>query len=331
MTKKKKQDIRLNNDLRKAYTQDFRKFLESHTDNPKYQEYDSALKVAKVRINDAFKTAKEVVERAYKPEDVATLQKLQRKYNTVDATGKDSCFYFAVVDNKGNEVKVLDSYNDEVAKRRHFDFTLQGSLTGSQWDKQNDFAQAFYRAEMKEVGLNPDCRIENSDKHSNPHLTVQQNKISEWLKGDNGTSANLIDDWKHSYALDVIGSGGCKSRAIPCTEKEFAVFELMLLAKQNLVKAHEEWIGAIVKAQNAVAETIKNCRTKSEIDSIAKEYKWKPNVSINKTFGTAMVVDPRGLKSITDTILGYAKKQTREEKIAIARQALAETHSKLAN
>jgi hypothetical protein len=331
MTNKKKQDIRLNNDLRKAYVQDFRRFLESHTDNPKYQEYDSALKVAKVRIADAFKTAKKVVERAYIPEDVATFQKLQRRYSTVDATSKDSCFYFAVVDSKGKQVKELDEYNDEVSKKRHFDFNLQGSMTGSQWDKQNEFAQAFYRTEMKQVGLNPDCSIENSDKHQNPHLTIQQNKISDWIKGDNGASGDLITKWKNDYSLDIIGSGGCRSRAIPCTEKEFAVFELMLLAKQNLVKAHEEWIGAIVKAQNAVAETIKSCRTKSEIDSIAKEYNWKPNVSINKTFGTAMVVDPRGLKSITDTILGYTKKQTREEKIAIARQALAQTHSKLAN
>ena len=49
-----------------------------------------------------------VVTRLYKPVDVADLKRLQKKYNTIDATAKDSCFYFAVVDNNGKTVKELD-------------------------------------------------------------------------------------------------------------------------------------------------------------------------------------------------------------------------------
>ena len=39
---KKQQDIRLNKDYRNAYIKDFRRFLESKTDNPKYEAFLSA-------------------------------------------------------------------------------------------------------------------------------------------------------------------------------------------------------------------------------------------------------------------------------------------------
>ncbi len=97
----KRKDIRLNKDYRTAYIKDFRRFLESKNDNPKYEAFLSAKTLCKTRIADAFKLATKVVHRVYKPEDVSTLQGLQKKYNTVDATAKDSCFYFAVVDSKG--------------------------------------------------------------------------------------------------------------------------------------------------------------------------------------------------------------------------------------
>ena len=113
---KKQRDIRLNKDYRTAYIKDVRRFFESKTDNPKYEAFLSAKTLCKTRIDDAFKVAKKVVTRLYKPEDVSTLQSLQKKYNTVDATGKDSCFFFAVVDSKGKPVMELDSCNDEVEK-----------------------------------------------------------------------------------------------------------------------------------------------------------------------------------------------------------------------
>ena len=108
----KKKDIRLNKDYRTAYIKDFRRFLESKKDNPKYEAFLSAKTLCKTRIDDAFKTATNVVTRLYKPVDVADLKRLQKKYNTIDATGKDSCFYFAVVDSNGKRVKELDRYND---------------------------------------------------------------------------------------------------------------------------------------------------------------------------------------------------------------------------
>ena len=128
--------------------------------------------------------------------------------------------------------------------------------------------------------------------------------------------------WKENYALDIIGSGGCRSRAIPCTESEFATFELMLIAKADVVKTHQDWIGSILRATDLVGEQIKAMKTKSEIDLLAKEYNWEPQISLNKVFGSALVVNPASVKSMTDSILGYERKPSKEEKIATAKIAL---------
>ena len=319
---KKRQDIRLNKDYRTAYIKDFRRFLESNKDNPKYEAFLSAKTLCKTRIDDAFKSATEVVHRVYKPKDVSTLQTLQKKYNTVDATAKDSCFYFAVVDSKGNKAKMLDEDNDEVDKKKHFNFELDGSLANSEYDHDDSFAYAWYREELKANGYNPDIDIEQKGNRSNPHHSTMSNSNRQWLKGNDGSSTNWFKVWKENYALDIIGSSGCRSRAIPCTEQEFATFELMLIAKADVVKTHQDWIGSILRATDLVGEQIKAMKTKSEVDLLAKEYNWEPQISLNKVFGSALVVNPASGKSMTDSILGYERKPSKEEKIATAKIAL---------
>ena len=109
----KKKDVRLNKDFRNAYIKDFRSFLEIQTNNPKYQSILEARENCKGKIDNAFSTAKAVLERRFNPTDVSDLRRLQRKYTTVDSVGKDSCFYMAVVDDTGKEVRELDDSNDE--------------------------------------------------------------------------------------------------------------------------------------------------------------------------------------------------------------------------
>ena len=43
---------------------------------------------------------------------------------------------------------------------------------------------------------------------------------------------------------------------------------------------------------------------------------------LNKVFGNALVVNPASVKSMTDSILGYERKPSKEEKIAHAKIAL---------
>ena len=84
----KKKDIRLNKDYRTAYIKDFRRFLESKSDNPKYEAFLSAKTLCKTRISEAHKTAKEVVTRLYKPVDVADLKIQVKKENIEEVAMK---------------------------------------------------------------------------------------------------------------------------------------------------------------------------------------------------------------------------------------------------
>jgi len=183
---------------------------------------------------------------------------------------------------------------------------------------------------MKANGLNPDCNIEHSGNQNNPALSTHQNNNGDWLKGSSGSSSNYVQKWNDDFALDIIGTGGCRSRAIPCTNSEYITFEMMHLAKQQVVKCHQEWIGSIVRAVKIVGETIQASKYKSEVDALAKVYNWEPSVSIHKSFGTALTINPSSTKNMTDEILGYSVKPTKEDKIKLAKIALKEHLSAVA-
>ena len=119
-------EIRLNAGKRKSLTNDYRRHCESLSTELK-DKYNKAREEATSAIASAFETATTVVQRRFPLEDVATLQELQRKHNTINAVGNDSCFFFKVTD----APKVLDQYNDEVEKSKHFSFELDGSINGS--------------------------------------------------------------------------------------------------------------------------------------------------------------------------------------------------------
>ena len=104
-----KKEVRLNANKRKSLVIDFRKHCES-LDTHEKESFKQSRDDAKSIIDSSFDTMKEVVERRFPLEDVATLQSLQRKHNTINAVGTDSCFFMKVTD----APKVLDDYNDEV-------------------------------------------------------------------------------------------------------------------------------------------------------------------------------------------------------------------------
>ena len=154
-------EIRLNANKRKSLTNDYRRHEETKDSHEK-EEFFQSREIAKEAIDSAFTTMKDVVERRFELADVATLQTLQKKYNTVNAVGTDSCFFMKVLD-----TKVLDEYNDEVDKSNHFSFELDGAYDGAGYRRYGssnsgkNFAYAMYREDMKKVGLNPDCNIES--------------------------------------------------------------------------------------------------------------------------------------------------------------------------
>ena len=331
-----KKQVRLIADKRKACVIDFRKHCES-LDTHEKEEFKQARDDAKSTIESSFDTCRDVVQRRFKLEDVAILQRLQRDYNTVNAVGSDSCFFFKVID----APKVLDRYNDEVDKSRHFSFELDGSLDGDYGSRYGsgssnngkNFAYAMYREEMKAVGLNPDCNIEadiqaeskSSDQRysrtTNPYLSQCRNDNNHFLQGGKG-GTNYFQSWKDKHALYIIGTGGCRSRAIPCTDLEFAKFEMMIQAKQNVVTKHTKWIQTVVARVNRFKEVIKSMTKFSQVENFANHEKiqWKidPEILADK-FGMDLVIS---IDDAADSIMNIgAPKPTREEKILAWKKA----------
>ena len=320
-------EIRLNANKRKSLVKDYRRHCEEQDSHEK-EEFLQSREVCNDTIESTFALAKEVVERKYELDDVATLRSLQKKYNTVNACGTDSCFYFTVLD-----AKEVDQYGDEVEKRKHFSFHLDGRYnngggyhyqSGSSSSGKN-VAYALYREDMKKVGLNPDCNIEADitydkgtdryDRRSNPWLSQCRNDNDAWLSGKQG-GTNHYQSWEDKHKLSVIGTGGCRSGAIPCTELEFAKFEMMHHAKEDMVLKHTKWIQTVVAKVERFEQGIKQMTKFSQVEKFASHSKvnWKISKEIlADKIGMDIVVS---IDDLADSIEAIGKpKETREDKI----------------
>ena len=319
-------EIRLNAGKRKSLTNDYRRHCETQHSHEKEDFFDSREKATEA-ITSAFATMKDVVERRFKLEDVATLERLQRDYNTVNAVGTDSCFFMKVLDKK-----VLDSAGDEEDKSNHFSFELDGGFDSANYrsygssNHGKNFPYAMYREDMKKVGLNPDCNIESDitnaengndsySRRSNPYLAQCRNDNHAWLQGGQG-GTNLYDEWKGKYQLHIIGTGGCRSRAIPCNDLEYAKFDMMHQAKADVVLKHTKWIQTIVAKVKRFEQGIKQMTKFSQVEKFAKHPKvnWQisPEILADK-IGMDIVVS---IDDLADSIESIGKpKETKEEKI----------------
>ena len=249
---------RLNTDLRKKIGG----LILSHFENEKTTElenFKSAKEDIDVAYNRAFKTATKIVQRAYPTSDVATLNAFKKKYGSAcDVVAKDSCFYFA-----NTEMKRADNSDENVAE--HFDFKLDASMSG-RFDSM-DFGIAYYRDELKAIGLNPEITIQNKaqDNRSNPHWTQEVDKIKNFLGYRN--EDGLYQGWKDKFSLDVIGTSYCRSRTIPCSNSEFNEMKLFKNARQSFVNTHYTWAESIFKDMRDINNALKDYKyVKDAID-----------------------------------------------------------------
>jgi len=324
-------EIRLNAGKRKSLVNDIRRHWEEK-DCPEKQDFLGAREDATEAIDSAFETMTKVVQRRFKPEHIfgdRSLTFYQKEYNTVDAVGTDSCFFMKVT----NAPKVLDKYDDEVEKSKHFSFELDGDTGGDYTSSHynsgssnngKNFAYAMYREDMKKVGLNPDCNIENDINNveatnrgykSNPYLSQCRNDNYDFLSGKQG-GTNHFQKCKDKFQLHIIGTGGCRSRAIPCSDLEFAKFEIMIQAKQDVILKHTKWLQVILAKVKVFEAGVKLMTKFSQVEKYASHPKinWNinPEILVDK-FGTDVVISIDNLADQTDNI--GQPKQTLDEKI----------------
>jgi len=269
----------------------------------------------------AFELARQVVERSYPKEDVATLQTFKKKYgDPCDVVAKDKCFYFAYTDK--------DADGEDKQTSQHFDFGLFGNLNGNEYgggEDSDQFAHAYFREELKANGCNPDIIAQQSGKDSNPHKTKHVDMCNKYLgknscsySNDNGTG--MTRNFNDQFNLDVIGTSHCRSRAIACTQDEYLIFCEWLEAKGRVVSTHQTWINSIMKQADQLKIGLKAYRYLSEGIELATELGIElDEAELVRTNSTGLTIyNPSNLANLIKGMKNQT--QTREQKIALRKQ-----------
>ena len=230
--------------------------------------------------DQTWKLAKEIVSRHYTPEDIKMAYHLQNKFENVDTIAKDSCFHF------GYQGQIEDYENDKPIMKdkyieNHFDFKLDGNINGQESGRQNDFAYAMYRDELKgRDGCNPDINVEQKfgkgdgeSNQSNPYWTKIDDANSKYLglSGGRDNYTSFAKEWNSDYVLDLIGREYCRDRSIACKENEYAILMNWQQAKGQLIMAHEKWITSVINQVGKIKTWLKSWKYLDEALDFAKK------------------------------------------------------------
>jgi hypothetical protein len=317
--------IRMNTELRNKLFNKMKNVFENE-DTQEREAFLQARETVDQQYTMASELAKEVVERSYPTDDVATLRTFKKKYgDPCDVVAKDKCFYFA-----HNED--VDDEGDIKETKSHFDFGLFGNLNGSEYDHEDGkrFAFAYYREDLKAKDCNPDIFAQQNENKDNPHKTKHVDECMKAL-GNVGSNVYSNDDnigmakeFNHPYFLDVIGTSYCRSRAIACTKNEYEAFETWRIAKGNLVTKHQTWIDTIQKQCDQLKIGLKAYRYLSEGIELATELGIQVDeAELIRTNSTGLTIyNPSNLASMIKGMKN--KNQSREAKI-LARKKYEES------
>jgi len=325
-----------------------RPFLEQELTQEK-EAFDQARETIKPLQDQTWKLAEQIVRRHYTDADVKMAYHLQNKFDNVNTIAKDSCFHFGYMNKADGDIDDCDGeYNDESRHNnqedkyitKHFDFRLDGNINGEESNRQNDFAYAYFRDELKgKVNkgekCNPDINIEQKwgngsgeENHSNPHWTQVDSANSRelGLSGGRDNQTCYAREWNNDYELDLIGREYCRDRQLNCDQKEFAILMTWQQAKQQLIMAHTKWIETVLEQLKVLKVGLRDHVYLEQSIDMAK----KMGLTISET--DILATTSKGIVvSYTDILNHLAslknKTQTREDKL-LALKKYNEEHAK---
>ena len=311
--------IRLNQEYRNKIANRMRVHLESE-DTQEKEKFFQMRESMKPLQDQTWKLAEEIVRRHYTPEDVKMAYHLQNKFDNVNTIAKDSCFHFGFM----GEVEDRDNNDKPIMKEKyiesHFDFKLDGNINGKESGRQNDFAYAMYRDELKgRENCNPDINIEQKDNQSNPHWTKVDDANSKYLglSGGRDNQTSFAREWNNDYVLDLIGREYCRDRSIGCNKEEYDVLMFWQQAKGQLIMAHEKWIESILNQMKEIKLGLKGYRYLDEAIELCTELGLNVNdAEIIRTNSMGLTIyNPKNLAERVKSMKN--KNITREQKIAL--------------
>jgi hypothetical protein len=206
-------------------------------------------------------------------------------------------------------------------------FKVDGSVESGSNSRMsgNKFAYAYFRDELKaQPECNPDINILMKDKDSN---NPYQRKICEandkYLglgHSDSSNHTSYQKEWDKDYSMDLIGREYCRDRQLMTTKENYETLIFWKNQKAQFVIAHENWVESIQNQMSEIKLGLKGYKYLDEALELATE--------LGLTIQDSEIIrtDSMGLtifnpKNLADRIKGMKNKvkQTREEKIAIAK------------
>jgi hypothetical protein len=267
--------LRLNQEFRNKISNRMRVGLEQENTQEKEDFFQKREKM-KALQDKTWKLAEKIVSRHYTPEDIKMAYHLQNKFENVDTIAKDSCFHFGYHGqeeerDEHDQTIMVDKYIES-----HFDFKLNGNINGQEDARQNDFACAMYRDELKgREGCNPDINIEQKDNQSNPHWQKFDDANAKYLglgnRSNTENHTSFSEKWNNDYVLDLIGREYCRDRSIKCEKAEYDMLMIWQQAKGQLIMAHEKWITSILNQVSKIKVWLKSWKYLDEALDFAKK------------------------------------------------------------
>ena len=315
--------IRLNSEYRNKGAVRFREHLEQENTQEK-EAYLQAWEQMKPLQDATWKLAETIVRRHYTDEDVKMAYHLQNKFDNVNTIAKDSCFHFGYMAEKGDSNLSEDDDDRQITK--HFDFRLNGNINGYESGKQDDFAYAYFRDELKgRDNCNPDINIEQKwgkgdgvENCRNPHWDKTRTHNEKYL-GLNNDNHSYAREWNDNYKLDLIGREYCRDRQIGCTKAEFDTLMIWQVAKQKLIQCHTKWIESILNQMKEIKLGLKGYRYLDEMIELGTELGLTINdAEIIRCNSTGLVIyNP---KNLADRVKGMKNKSVSREQKILARK-----------
>ena len=267
--------LRLNQEYRNKISNRLRSHLEQEETQEKEKFFQLRERMKPLQ-DKTWELAEQIVSRHYTPSDIKMAYHLQNKFENVDTIAKDSCFHFGYNGQvEGKDADGNFAMEDQFIES-HFDFKLNGNINGQEDAKQNDFACAMYRDELKgREGCNTDINIEQKDNQSNPHWQKFDDANAKYLglgnRSNTENHTSFSENWNNDYVLDLIGREYCRDRSIKCEKQEYDMLMVWQQAKGQLIMAHEKWISSVVNQVSKIKTWLKTWKYLDEaLDFAAK-------------------------------------------------------------
>ena len=312
MQKEKRQT--LNADKRKVIADIFQQHFE---DNSKYkkqhtdaiQRYNEMREQAKVEINGLV--------RFHQPqEDVDTIRSMIQKYSSSGGElYHDNCFHVQ------NEKPRIETDYDGNPKEYFDDVHIK-------FDANKEFLTSYYRDELKAKGLDADYDVRLGDDYGkrNPTYYNAESNINNYFgfgsRNDATGQSYHKDSWENDFKLWVIGTSYCHQRKFKAHEDTYLWFKNFEVAKENVILAHKNLFEHVDKKMQKLKLGLKSYRYFDQAKELADKLGIALNESVlNESSSMALsIYSPTNLADLlTDEV-----EQTKEEKIAIAKQLLQE-------